>query len=167
MVAGGIMSQFGEQLKLYSDRQRDEKKRTALDIQYVQSEGKDTFLTLNITMAPMKPEGRDVLWEQKVTVQLSRYELTAFCGTLFGLENEMRAKFHGANKNKGFVANNNGAMGCGLTISEAGNTMTFMLDHARRIELGAFVLRRQAEAWKMSASDVLAILRQSVSIKKQ
>ncbi|EKH6498555.1 hypothetical protein REJ26_002834 [Providencia stuartii] len=162
-----MMNQFGEQLKLYSDRQRDEKKRTALDVQYVQSEGKEGFLTLNISMAPMTLEGRDVLWDQKITIQLSRYELTAFCGALFGLEKEMRAKFHGANKNKGFVVNNNGSVGCGMTISEAGNTMTFMLDHARRIELGAFVLRRQAEAWKMSASDVLAIMRQSVSIKKQ
>ncbi|MEI9534934.1 MULTISPECIES: hypothetical protein [Morganellaceae] len=161
------MGQFGEQLKLYSDRQQDEKKRTALDVQYAKSEGKEGFLTLNISIAPMFPEGRDVNWEQKITIQLSRYELTAFCGALFALEKEMRAKFHGENKNKGFVANNNGALGCGLTISEAGTTMTFMLDHARRIELGAFVLRRQAEAWKMSASDVLAIMRQSVSIKKQ
>lgn len=162
------MSQFGEQLKLYSDRQHDEKKRTALDVQYVESEGKkDAFLTLNVSIAPMQMDSRDVLWEQKITVQLSRYELTTFCGVLFALEKELRAKFHGKQKNKGFVAISNGALGCGLTISEMGSTMTFMLDHARRIELGAFVLRRQADAWKMSASDVLAILRQSVGIKKQ
>ncbi|MFP4910558.1 hypothetical protein [Providencia hangzhouensis] len=53
---------------------------------------------------------------RKSPIQLSRYELTAFCGALSGLEKEMRAKFHGANKNKGFVVNNNGSVGCGMTI---------------------------------------------------
>lgn len=44
--------------------------------------------------------------------------------------------------------------------------LTHMLNHAQRMEVGAFILKRQADAWDMSVSDVLALLRQSVAIKR-
>ena len=139
-----MTSTFGKQLKLYADRQTGAK-RTALDFQYVVSPGKDAFPTVNITMAPIADGAKEAQWELKRVIQLNRYELTQCCAVLFGLEKEMRANFHGTDKNKGF---------------------TLMLNHAQRMEVGAFILKRQADAWDMSVSDVLALLRQSVAIKR-
>lgn len=69
-------------------------------------------------------------------------------------------------KNKGFTLINNGASGCGINFSLGGDMLTHMLNHAQRMEVGAFILKRQADAWDMSVSDVLALLRQSVTIKR-
>nr|WP_238828254.1 hypothetical protein [Citrobacter freundii] len=53
-----------------------------------------------------------------------------------------------------------------LIISEGGTTIQHMLSHNQRIELGVFIIRRQAAAWQISVSDVLAVLRQSVAISR-
>ena len=162
-----MQNKYGEQLKFYADRQKDAQKRTALDVQYVESLGKEKALTLNVSLALMDAGTTAVDWNSKITIQLSSHELTSLCGVLFGLEADMKAKFHGDSKNKGLTVMNNGPAGCGVNISQAGQVYTHMLDHAKRIELGAFVLRRQAQAWQMSVSDVLAILRQSVAIRSK
>lgn len=158
-------STFGKQLKLYADRQKGSK-RTALDFQYVVAAGKDAFPTVNITMAPISDETNETQWDCKRVIQLNRYELTQCCAVLFGLEKELRANFHGTEKNKGFTIINNGASGCGINFSLGGDMLTHMLNHAQRMEVGAFILKRQADAWDMSISDVLALLRQSVVIKR-
>lgn len=160
-----MTSTFGKQLKLYADRQTGAK-RTALDFQYVVSPGKDAFPTVNITMAPIADGAKEAQWELKRVIQLNRYELTQCSAVLFGLEKEMRANFHGTDKNKGFTLINNGASGCGINFSHGGDMLTHMLNHAQRMEVGAFILKRQADAWDMSVSDVLALLRQSVAIKR-
>ncbi|EBI9418302.1 hypothetical protein VQ366_004718 [Salmonella enterica] len=160
-----MTSTFGKQLKLYADRQKGSK-RTALDFQYVVAAGKDAYTTVNISMAPISDETNEAQWDHKRVIQLNRYELTQCCAVLFGLEKELRANFHGTEKNKGFTLINNGASGCGINFSLGGDMLTHMLNHAQRMEVGAFILKRQADAWDMSVSDVLALLRQSVSIKR-
>ncbi|MCW7550127.1 hypothetical protein OO184_19870 [Photorhabdus sp. APURE] len=160
------MSQsFGKQIKFYSDRLRGDK-RTALDVQFVKSAGNDSFLTVNFTIAPFNEQNSSVIWDEKVIIQLSRYELTQCCAVLFGLVKELRANFHGEGKNKGLTIIHNGPSGCGINISDSGRVMTHMINHQQRIELGAFMLNRQSQAWDMSVSDVLAILRQSMVIQR-
>ncbi|PHM51647.1 hypothetical protein [Xenorhabdus hominickii] len=105
-------------------------------------------------------------WDNKISLQLSKNELTDFCELLFGLKKSAEFNYHGPNKNKGLTGHNNDAKGVMLVISEAGNTMQHLLSHHQRIELGVFIIRRQAMVWKMSVSDVLAILRQSVVISR-
>ncbi|HGO5393012.1 TPA: hypothetical protein ACK2W2_001642 [Klebsiella michiganensis] len=160
-----MTSTFGKQLKLYADRQTGAK-RTALEFQYVVAPSKDAFPTVNITMAPIPDGAKEPQWDSKRVIQLNRYELTQCCAVLFGLEKEMRANYHGTDKNKGFTLINNGASGCGINFSQGGDMLTHMLNHAQRMEVGAFILKRQADAWDMSVSDVLALLRQSVAIKR-
>lgn len=107
-----MTSTFGKQLKLYADRQTGAK-RTALEFQYVVAPSKDAFPTVNITMAPIPDGAKEPQWDSKRVIQLNRYELTQCCAVLFGLEKEMRANYHGTDKNKGFTLINNGASGCG------------------------------------------------------
>jgi len=158
------MSLYGEALTFFADWQRDETKRTALNIQYTEKP-KGNVLTLNVEMATIGvnniPE-----WDSKISLQLSKYELTDLCSLLFGLKKKVEAKYHGQHKNKGFTLYNNGATGVIIQLSEAGRVLQHLLGHHQRIELGVFVLRRQAQAWGVSPSDVLAVLRQSVSIAR-
>ncbi|BBA64764.1 hypothetical protein [Escherichia coli] len=154
---------FEESLKFYGDRQRDEKKCTALNVQY-SAIPKKSVMTVNVEMA--KLTGATADWENKIYLQLSQYELRHFCELLFGLRKTAEFKYHGAGKNKGLTIHNNGAQGVMLVISEAGITLQHLLSHDQRIELGAFVIRRLALSWQVSVSDVLAILRQSVAISK-
>ncbi|EOC5660760.1 hypothetical protein ACK85N_004523 [Salmonella enterica] len=114
-----MTSTFGKQLKLYADRQKGSK-RTALDFQYVVAAGKDAYTTVNISMAPISDETNEAQWDHKRVIQLNRYELTQCCAVLFGLEKELRANFHGTEKNKGFTLINNGASGCGINFSLGG-----------------------------------------------
>lgn len=154
---------YDESMKFYGDRQKDERRCTALNIQYSSIE-KSSVLTVNIEMAKLAGSVAD--WDNKIYLQLSRYELTGFCELLFGLKKKVEFKYHGSSKNKGLTAHNNGAQGIMLVISEAGVILQHVLNHEQRIELGAFIIRRQAMAWQVTVSDVLAILRQSVAIRK-
>lgn len=155
--------QFEESITFYGDRQRDDKKRTALNVQYSKKENSNE-LTVNVEMAQII--GKETLWKSKVYLQLSKYELTSFCEILFGLRKKTEFNFHGKGKNKSLNVHNNGALGVMLVISEAGVSLKHLLNHDQRIELGAFVIRRQAMAWQVTVSDVLAILRQSTVISK-
>ncbi|EOF5091969.1 hypothetical protein ACK1G0_005000 [Salmonella enterica] len=120
-----MTSTFGKQLKLYADRQKGSK-RTALDFQYVVAAGKDAYTTVNISMAPISDETNEAQWDHKRVIQLNRYELTQCCAVLFGLEKELRANFHGTEKNKGFTLINNGASGCGINFSLGGYADTYV-----------------------------------------
>ncbi|MDE9446855.1 hypothetical protein KKJ04_14890 [Xenorhabdus bovienii] len=156
-------NQFEEAVKFYNDRQRDEKKCTALNVQYSTRE-KSKELTVNVEVA--KIISGVAGWDNKMTLQLSKDELTGFCELLFGLKKKVEFNYHGTNKNKGLTVHNNDSKGVMLVFSEAGATLQHMLSHNQRIELGVFILRRQAMAWKISVSDVLAVLRQSVAISR-
>ncbi|EIZ1086051.1 hypothetical protein MPI44_004599 [Klebsiella oxytoca] len=156
-------NQFEEAVKFYGDRQKDENKRTALNVQYSKKEKSDE-LTVNVEMA--KIIGTDAQWGSKMYLQLSKYELTAFCELLFGLRKSTTLNYHGKKKNKGLTVHSNGAQGVMLIMSEGGETLQHLLNHEQRIELGVFIIRRQAMAWNVAVSDVLAILRQSVAISK-
>lgn len=161
------MTSFGEALSFYADRQHDEDKRTAINLQYTEvKKNKRSNATINIEMAFM-PAGDDKpQWADKIFVQLSPEELTGFCELLFGLRREFECKFHGPSRNKGVTVYNNDERGVLIQLSEAGRVMKHMLTHSQRIELGVFVIRRQAMSWQISVSDVLAVLRQSVAICK-
>ncbi|MDH8297542.1 hypothetical protein QIG52_27210, partial [Klebsiella pneumoniae] len=63
---------FEESLKFYGDRQRDEKKCTALNVQY-SAIPKRSVMTVNVEMA--KLIGATADWENKIYLQLSQYEL--------------------------------------------------------------------------------------------
>ncbi|PHM72282.1 hypothetical protein [Xenorhabdus sp. KJ12.1] len=158
-------SRFEESVTFYADRQKDEKKRTALNIQYSVRE-KSKELTVNVEMAKILQFSNEAEWSNKIYLQLSKHELTDFCELLFGLKKSIEFNYHGPNKNKGLTVHNNDAKGVMLVISEAGNTLQHLLSHHQRIELGVFIIRRQAMAWKISVSDVLAILRQSSVISR-
>ncbi|EGT5730058.1 hypothetical protein AGJ33_21760 [Cronobacter dublinensis subsp. dublinensis] len=161
------MADFGEALAFYADRQSDDKKRTGLNVQYsVRQKNRDEELTVNVEMAMMAQGAVAPDWKNKISLQLSQGELTALCEVMFGLRKQAEFSFHGPNRNKGLKIFNNNARGVLLAISEAGKTMQHMLNHSQRIELGVFVIRRQAMAWKISVSDVLAVLRQSVAISR-
>ncbi|EOC0012458.1 hypothetical protein ACI0X9_004180 [Cronobacter turicensis] len=161
------MSDFGEALAFYADRQSDEIKRTGLNVQYsVRQKNKEEILTVNVEMALMAQGATTPDWKNKIYLQLTQSELTSFCEVLFGLRRQAEFSFHGANRNKGLKIFNNNAKGVLLVISEAGKTMQHMLNHSQRIELGVFIIRRQAMAWKITVSDVLAVMRQSVAISR-
>ncbi|WP_257010474.1 hypothetical protein [Pseudoalteromonas sp. JB197] len=102
----------------------------------------------------------------KTIIQLTKSELTGLCGVLFGLKSEVKASFHGENKNKGMAVYNNGAQGAAVTISVAGRHLHHFLSPDDRLELGVFTLRRLSDAWKVTPSDTLAILRQNELIRR-
>lgn len=161
------MANFGEAKTFYADRQSDEQKKTGLNVQYtVRETSKDSDLTLNVEMSVISQITSIPDWKDKISLQLSSVELTGFCEVLFGLSPKAEFKFHGPDRNKGMTIYNNNSKGVLLQLSEAGRMLQHMLNHNQRIELGVFVIRRQADAWKMSVSDVLAVLRQSVILKK-
>ncbi len=156
---------FGEAIKFYADRQKDKLKRTALNVQYVETKGKT--LSVNVEMAIIPVNSTKADWDHKVVVQLSIHELADVCSTLFGLKREVRANYHGDNRNKGITVINNGSKGASIQLSEAGSVMQHLLSHQQRVELGVFIIRRLAMAWQISVSDTLAILRQSVVLERQ
>ncbi|MCK9789627.1 hypothetical protein [Providencia sp. CIM-Carb-044] len=156
-------NKFEEAIKFYGDNQRDASKCTALSVQYTKKE-KTSELTVNVEMAKIIDSSAD--WANKIYLQLSKDELTGLCELLFGLRKTLDVSYHGTKKNKGLKVHNNDAKGVMLIISEGGTTIHHMLSHNQRIELGVFIIRRQAAAWQISVSDVLAVLRQSVAISR-
>lgn len=161
------MTGFGEAITFYGDRQHDDNKRTALNVQYTEIESKKkSALTLNVEMAWIAGASDAPNWSDKFYLQLSEAEMTSFCELLFGLRPSVEFRFHGKQKNKSLKVYNNNARGVMLELSDAGTSMKHLLSHNQRIELGVFVIRRQALAWKITVSDVLAVLRQSVAISK-
>jgi len=131
---------FGEALTFYADRHPDPLKRTAMNVQYTSS--RLSLQTLSIEMTTINSPGESPDWANKTIIQLTKSELTGLCGVLFGLKSEVKASFHGENKNKGMAVYNNGTQGA------------------------VFTLRRLSGAWQVTPSDTLAILRQNELIRR-
>lgn len=156
---------YGEKVSFYSDSHPNPNKRTALNVQFTFTRGR--LPTLSLEIAPLSESGGAPLWEHKKVIQLTKQEQVRFCKLLFGLAPELKASFHGDNRNKSIAAYDNGAKGVGIVISERGDRIEHFLDGDGRLELGVFAVRRLSEAWKVTPSDVLAILRQSVALDRK
>lgn len=158
------MSNFGESFKLYSDGQRDPVKRTGLNVQY--TETRANYPTISIEIAPIRAAGAKADWEQKITVQLTRAELTAFCGVMFGLRKDATGSYHGDANNKSFATYCNGKSGVAIILMARGNQYQHLITPDDRMELAVFAIRRLAEAWKVTPSDAIAMLRQGAWMSK-
>ena len=107
---------YGESLKFFSDWQKDPAKRTGLNVQHTLTRGE--YPTVSIEIAPIRASGSSPDWKSKITVQLTRGELTAFCSVLFGLRSKAEGSYHGDAKNKSFAVYNNGKAGVAIILSE-------------------------------------------------
>ncbi|MFC6674015.1 hypothetical protein [Marinobacterium aestuariivivens] len=150
---------FGESLKFYSDRHPDPGKRTAINIQYTFTRGQ--YPTLSVEIAPIHQPGAAPNWAEKTIVQLTRGELVAFCGVLFGLRKQMNGAYHGDARNKSIAVYNNGQDGAAIVMAERGHQLQHFLTPDNRLELAVFAVRRLSEAWKVTPSDAIALLRQA------
>ncbi|MND15779.1 hypothetical protein D3C80_60110 [compost metagenome] len=158
------MSDFGESFKLYSDGQPDPVKRTGLNVQYTMTRA--SYPTISIEIAPIRAAGAKPDWEQKLTIQLTRAELTAFCGVMFGLRKEASGSYHGDANNKSFATYCNGQSGVAIILMERGNQLQHLMTSDDRMELAVFSIRRLAEAWKVTPSDAITLLRQGAWMGK-
>ena len=149
---------FGESIKFYSDGQRDPVKRTGLNVQYTVTRA--SYPTISIEVAPIPAAGVKPDWQRKITVQLTRAELTAFCGVMFGLRKEATGSYHGDANNKSFATYCNGKSGVAIILSERGDQYHHLMKTDDRMELAVFAIRRLAEAWKVTPSDAITLLRQ-------
>lgn len=156
---------FGETVTFYSDRHPSQALRTSLNAQYVTT--RQGYLSVAIEIAPITRLNTAPSWDNKITLQLTKAELIAFCQVLFGLKAEAKGAFHGDNKNKGIAAYDNGPDGVGVTVSEKGVSYMHQLTPDNRIELSVFVLRRLAESWKVTPTDTIALLRQFALMGRQ
>lgn len=157
-------SDFGESIKFYSDGQRDPVKRTGLNVQYTMTRA--SYPTISIEVAPIRAAGVKPDWLQKITVQLTRAELTAFCGVMFGLRKEATGSYHGDANNKSFTTYCNGKSGVAIILSEHGDQYHHLMKTDDRMELAVFAIRRLAEAWKVTPSDAITLLRQGAWMGK-
>lgn len=158
-----MKSEFGENITFYADYQRSEHRRTALNIQCVES--RDGALTLALELAPIAKRGDAPQWKEKITLHLSPDELTALCSVALGCRSEMEAAFHGEGRNKGVQLRSKAGEGALITLSEAGRNMQFILSSDNRMALCAFALRRQSQAWKVSVPAVIEIIRACDQVK--
>lgn len=149
---------FGEAFKIYNKHQR-----VVVQFQYTETQ-KDEYPSVTIEIAPLL--GTDANWQEKISVQLTRYELTSFTQVLFGLASLSEGAYHGSKRNKGFKLQHNGPEGISLSLSEAGQVKQCLFNPQERTELGSFIIRRLAMGWKMTVADVLAILRQSALLER-
>ncbi|ENG9418055.1 hypothetical protein ACY3XD_003637 [Vibrio cholerae] len=150
---------YGESLKFFSDWQKDPAKRTGLNVQHTLTRGE--YPTVSIEIAPIMASGSSPDWKSKITVQLTRGELTAFCSVLFGLRSKAEGSYHGDSKNKSFAVYNNGKAGVAIILSERGNQLQNFINDDDRMELAVFVVRQLSNSWKVTPSDAIALLRQS------
>ncbi len=155
---------FGESIKFYSDGQRDPTKRTGLNVQYTLTRA--SYPTISIEVAPIRAAGAKPDWLKKITVQLTKPELTAFCGVMFGLRKESSGSYHGDANNKGFSLYCNGQSGVAIILSERGDQYHHLMKTDDRMELAVFAIRRLAEAWKVTPSDAITLLRQGAWMGK-
>lgn len=119
------------------------------------------YPTVSIEIAPIRASGPSPDWKSKITVQLTRGELTAFCSVLFGLRSKAEGSYHGDAKNKSFAVYNNGKAGVAIILSERGNQLQNFINDDDRMELAVFAVRQLSNAWKVTPSDAIALLRQS------
>ncbi|MGY0157566.1 hypothetical protein ACVQK1_15975 [Edwardsiella tarda] len=155
---------YGESLKFFSDGQKDPIKKTGLNIQHTLTRG--GYPTVSIEIAPIRAAGSTADWKNKITLQLTRNELTAFCGVLFSLRNEVKGAYHGDAKNKGFAAYNNGKAGVAIILSEKGVQLHHLINNEDRLEIAVFTVRQLSAAWKVTPSDAIALLRQAAWMEK-
>lgn len=149
---------FGESIKFYSDG-AGEDRRTGLNVQFTTT--RNLELTVSVEVAPIVSIGAAPNWANKITLQLTRAELTGLCLVLFQLKGEVKGSYHGKNRNKGVAVYCNGSKGSAITVSEGGRVLHHLLTQDERLELAVFVLRRLSEAWRVTPSDTIAILRQT------
>lgn len=145
--------------QIFSDWQKDPAKRTGLNVQHTLTRGE--YPTVSIEIAPIRASGSSPDWKSKITVQLTRGELTAFCSVLFGLRSKAEGSYHGDAKNKSFAVYNNGKAGVAIILSERGNQLQNFINDDDRMELAVFAVRQLSNAWKVTPSDAIALLRQS------
>lgn len=150
---------FGESISFFSDRHPDPAKRTALNVQYTITRA--GYPTVSVEVAPIHQAGTPPNWSEKITVQLTRTELTGFCSVLFELKKEIIASYHGAERNKNIAVYGNGALGSAINLGQGGKQWQHFLTPEDRLELAVFVVRRLSEAWKVTPSDTIALLRQA------
>lgn len=79
----------------------------------------------------------------------------------------MKGSYHGANRNKGVAAYDNGPKGLLISLSEQGRVLHHALQPDQRLDLLAFAIRRLSQKWKMSTVDAIALLRQARLIENQ
>lgn len=149
---------FGESIRFYSDG-ASEDKRTGLNVQFTTT--RNSELTVSVEVAPIPGVGSAPNWAYKITLQLTRAELVGLCFVLFELKSEVKGSYHGKGRNKGIAAYCNGPKGSAITVSEGGRMLHHLLTPDERLELSVFVLRRLSEAWRVTPSDTIAILRQA------
>lgn len=150
-------STYGESFKYFADRQQDPSRRTALNVQNTST--REGYPTLSVEIAALQGSRAD--WGNKITLQLTKNELTAFCSVLFGLRKSMEGRFHGDARNKGISAFFNGPKGAAIVLSEKGRQLHSFLPPDDQLELAVFCIRRLAEAWRMTPADAIAMLRQA------
>ncbi|MBO1520449.1 hypothetical protein [Oceanisphaera pacifica] len=156
---------FGESMKFFSDRHPDPNKRTALNVQYTLTRAGHP--TVSIEIAPIYQVGAPPAWTEKITVQLTRTELTSFSCVLFELKKEVKSSYHGVAKNKSIAVYGNGPLGSAINLAESGRQLQHFLTTEDRLELAVFVVRRLSEAWKVAPSDTIALLRQAAWMEKE
>ncbi|HAS6097370.1 TPA: hypothetical protein I7145_22400 [Vibrio vulnificus] len=81
---------FGEAFKIYNKHQR-----VVVQFQYTETQ-KDEYPSVTIEIAPLL--GTDANWQEKISVQLTRYELTSFTQVLFGLARLSEGAYHGSKR---------------------------------------------------------------------
>jgi len=150
---------YGEQLTFYADWQKQEKRRTGLNVQYVSSRKGE--LALAFEVAPIARTGQPPDWSRKITVHLSGEELVELCAVLLGCQEELQAMYHGDAHNKGMQVRAKPGVGAWLGLSQAGANLQFVLSPAQRMSLSAFSLRRLAQAWQVPVQAAIEIIRAS------
>lgn len=150
-------SQYGEQLQFFADWQKNEGRRTGLNVQYVQS--RQGVPTLMFELAPIERSGSAPRWDQKITLQLSREELAACCAVLLGCRYEFEASYHGEGRNKGVQVRSKAGEGALVILSHAGRRLMHILSPEQRISLCAFSLRRLSMLYQMPVTAVIEVVR--------
>lgn len=154
---------YGESFKFFADRQQDPMRQVALNVQQTVTRG--GYPTLSIEGAQMLNSKAD--WVNKITLQLTRNELTAFCSVLFGLKPALEVKYHGEARNKGLNVYDNRDKGAALILSEKGRQIQCFLPADDRLELAAFGVCRLSQAWSMAPADAIAVLRQGALLGRK
>lgn len=150
---------FGESLKFFSDWQKEPSKRTGLNVQHTLTRA--DYPTLSIELAPIEKSGTSPNWKNKITLQLTRSELTAFCSVMFGFRNEVKGSYHGDANNKNFGVYNNGKSGVVIILGESGVQLQHFINPDDRMEIAVFSVRQLSTGWKVTTSDAISLLRQS------
>lgn len=150
---------YGDSIKFFSDWQKDPAKRTGLNVQHTLTRGE--YPTVSIEIAPIRASGSSPDWKSKITVQLTRGELTAFCSVLFGLRSKAEVPITGTRRIRALRFTTTARPVLRSSLSERGNQLQNFINDDDRMELAVFAVRQLSNAWKVTPSDAIALLRQS------